>query len=52
MTIHGAKKALNSGAIKLDPNILSDIKGENLKKDIRNKASKIKNILEKIKKIN
>ena len=52
MTIHGAKKALNSGAIKLDPNILSDIKGENLKKEIRNKASKIKNILEKIKKIN
>jgi len=52
MTIHGAKKALNSGPIKLDPNILSDIKGENLKEEIREKARKIKNILEKIKKIN
>ena len=52
MTISGAKKALNSDSIKLDPNILSDIKGENLKKEIRKKVSKIKNILEKIKKIN
>ena len=52
MTIHGAKKALNTGSIKLDPNILSDIKGNNLKHEIKEKAKKIKNILEKIKKIN
>ena len=51
MTITGAKKALNSGSIKLDPNILSDIKGENLKKEIKEKAKKIKNILEKFRKI-
>ncbi len=50
MTISGAKKALNSGSIKLDPNILSDIKGENLKQEIRDKASRIKSILEKIRK--
>ncbi len=51
MTIGGAKKALNSGSIKLDPNLMSDIKGENLKQEIRDKASRIKNILEKIRKI-
>ena len=51
MTIEGAKKALNSGSIKLDPNILSDIKGENLKQEIKEKANRIKNILEKIRKI-
>ena len=51
MTISGAKKALNSDSIKLDPNILSDIKGENLKQEIKDKVSKIKTILEKIKKI-
>ena len=51
MTIDGAKKALNSGSIKLDPNLMSDIKGENLKQEIRDKASRIKNILEKIRKI-
>ena len=51
MTISGAKKALNSGSIKLDPNILSDIKGENLKREIKEKANRIKNILEKIRKI-
>ena len=52
MTINGAKKALNNASIKLDPNILSDIKGENLKQEIKDKAKRIKNILEKIKKIN
>jgi len=52
MTINGAKKALNNTSIKLDPNILSDIKGENLKQEIKDKAKRIKNILEKIKKIN
>ena len=52
MTINGAKRALNSGLIKLDQNILSDIKGENLKQDLKNKAKKIKVILDKIKKIN
>ena len=51
MTISGAKKALNSGSIKLDPNILSDIKGENLKQEIKDKANRIKSILEKIRKI-
>ena len=51
MTINGAKKALNSGSIKLDQNIFSDVKGENLKQEIKNKVSKIKIILEKLKKI-
>tara|TARA_Y100000590_G_scaffold397953_1_gene479870 strand:- start:1539 stop:1922 length:384 start_codon:yes stop_codon:yes gene_type:complete len=51
MTISGAKKALNSGSIKLDPDIFSDIKGGNLKEEIKDKAKRIKNILEKIKKI-
>ena len=51
MTINGSKKALNNASIKLDPNILSDIKGENLKKEIKEKAKKIKNILEKFRKI-
>ena len=51
LTINGAKKALNSGSIKLDPNMLLDIKGENLKKDIKDKVKKIKKILEKIKEI-
>tara|TARA_Y100000590_G_scaffold365275_1_gene424059 strand:+ start:2035 stop:2418 length:384 start_codon:yes stop_codon:yes gene_type:complete len=51
MTITGAKKALNSGSIKLDQNIFSDIKGENFKQEIRDKVSRIKNILEKIRKI-
>ena len=51
MTISGAKKALNSASIKLDPNILSDIKGENLKQEIKDKANRIKSILEKIRKI-
>ena len=51
LTINGAKKALNSGSIKLDPNMLLDIKGENLKKDIKDKVIKIKKILEKIKEI-
>ena len=51
LTINGAKKALNSGSIKLDPNMLLDIKGENLKKDIKEKVKKIKKILEKIKEI-
>ena len=51
LTINGAKRALNSGSIKLDPNMLLDIKGENLKKDIKDKVKKIKKILEKIKEI-
>ena len=51
MTIKGAKKALSSGSIKLDASVLSDIKGENLKQEIKNKISKIKILLEKIKKI-
>ena len=51
MTIIGAKKALNSGSIKLDPNTLSDIKEENLKQEIKDKANRIKSILEKIRKI-
>ena len=51
LTINGAKKALNSGSIKLDPNVFSDIKRENLKQEIKDKAKRIKNILEKIKKI-
>ena len=51
MTINGAKKALNTGSIKLDPSVLSDIKGENFKQEIKDKINKIKKLLEKIKKI-
>ena len=52
MTINGAKRVLNSGSIKLDQNIMSDIKGENLKQDLKNKVEKIRNILNKLKNIN
>tara|TARA_B100001029_G_scaffold94428_1_gene77528 strand:- start:544 stop:927 length:384 start_codon:yes stop_codon:yes gene_type:complete len=52
MTISGAKRALNSGSINLDQKIISDIKGENFKKNIKNKVKKIKLILSKIKKEN
>ena len=51
MTINGAKKALNSGSIKLDASVLSDIKGENFKQEIKDKVNKIRKLLEKIKKI-
>ena len=51
MTINGAKKALHTGSIKLDPSVLSDIKGENFKQEIKDKINKIKKLLEKIKKI-
>ena len=51
MTINGAKKALNSGSIKLDASVLSDIKGENFKQEVKDKIIKIKKLLEKIKKI-
>ena len=51
MTINGAKKALNTGSIKLDPSVLSDIKGENFKQEVKDKIIKIKKLLEKIKKI-
>ena len=51
MTINGAKKALNTGSIKLDPSVLSDIKDENFKQEIKDKVNKIKKLLEKIKKI-
>ena len=51
MTINGAKKALNTGSIKLDPSVLSDIKDENFKQEIKDKENKIKKLLEKIKKI-
>ncbi len=51
MTIVGAKKALNSGAIKLDPSALLDIKGENLKQNLKDKVNKIRNILKKIKEV-
>ncbi len=51
MTINGAKKALNTRSIKLDPSVLSDIKGENFKQEIKDKVNKIKKLLEKIKKI-
>ena len=52
MTINGAKKVLNSGSIKLDQSIMSDIKGENLKQDLKNKVERIRNILNKLKNIN
>ena len=42
LTINGAKKVLNSGLIKLDPKVLSDIKGENLKQEIKDKIKKLK----------
>ena len=51
MTSNGAKKALNTGSIKLDPSVLSDIKDENFKQEIKDKVNKIKKLLEKIKKI-
>ena len=51
MTINGAKKALNTRSIKLDPSVLSDIKDENFKQEIKDKVNKIKKLLEKIKKI-
>ena len=51
LTINGAKKVLNSGLIKLDPNVLSDIKGDNLKQQIKDKVQKIKKILKKINKL-
>ena len=44
MTINGAKKALNTGSIKLDPSVLSDIKDENFKQEIKDKVNKIKKI--------
>ena len=40
LTINAAKKVLNSGLIKLDPKVLSDIKGENLKQEIKDKKIK------------
>tara|TARA_B100001029_G_C14832749_1_gene323906 strand:- start:275 stop:676 length:402 start_codon:yes stop_codon:yes gene_type:complete len=51
MTIDGAKNALNKGSIKLDPYPMSDIKGEKLKQEVKEKVNKIKVILDKIKKI-
>ena len=51
-TINGAKKILDQGFNKLDPVKLSDIKGENLKKNLQLKANKIKDIIKKLKKVN
>jgi len=51
LTISGAKRVLNKDSIQLDQKLLSDIKGKNFKEKIKNKAVKIRGILEKIKNI-
>ena len=51
MTINGAKKALNTGSIKLDQSMMSDIKDENFRLEVKAKVTKIKNLLDKIKRI-
>ena len=51
MTIPGAKKALNTGSIKLDQSMMSDIKDENFRLEVKAKVTKIKNLLDKIKRI-
>ena len=49
LTISGAKKALNNDTIKLDQTLFSDIKDKNFKDKIKNKAIKIKSILNRLK---
>ena len=49
LTISGAKKVLNNDTIKLDQTLFSDIKDKNFKDKIKNKAIKIKSILNRLK---
>ena len=49
-TINGAKKALNDPSLKLDDHSISSVNKKNIKLLLKNKAVKIKRIIEKIKK--
>ena len=48
-TINGAKKALNDPSLKLDDHSISSVNKKNIKLLLKNKAVKIKRIIEKIK---
>ena len=48
-TINGAKKALNDPSLKLDDHSISSVNKKNIKLSLKNKAVKIKRIIEKIK---
>ena len=50
-TIHGAKKILNKGLNELDPEFMSDIKEPKVKKNIQEKVTKIKKIINRLKKV-
>ena len=49
LTIPGAKKALNDPTLKLDESLFSSVNNKNLKKSVKNKLIKIKQIINKIK---
>ena len=51
-TINGAKKALNDPSLKLDGTLFSSVNNKNLKNTFKAKLTKIKNLVEKIKKKN
>ena len=51
-TINGAKKALNDPSLKLDDSLFSSVNNKNLKNTFKAKLTKIKNLVEKIKKKN
>ena len=51
-TITGAKKALNDPSLKLDDTLFSSVNKKNFGSSIKIKASKIKNIIKKIKETN
>ena len=48
-TIYGAKKALNDPSLKLDDHSTSSVNSKNLKRSLKTRAEKIKNIIKKIK---
>ena len=50
-TIHDAKKILNKGLNELDPEFMSDIKEPKVKKNIQEKVTKIKKIINRLKKV-
>ena len=50
-TIQGAKKILNKGLNELDPEFMSDIKEPKVKKNIQEKVTKIKKIINRLKKV-
>tara|TARA_B100000700_G_C14408687_1_gene562610 strand:+ start:169 stop:561 length:393 start_codon:yes stop_codon:yes gene_type:complete len=51
-TIEGAQKVLNSKRINLDETLQQGIKKKNFETSVKNRASKIKNILKRIKRLN